>query len=279
VPIPSVVHIGALYPTGGLIADALASHAVNCEPLPVCTSIAMASHGRVTDVTDVPADTVRAQLDHLSDVAAIDGVKIGALAGHHTAEAVFNRCEALGVPMLLDVKLSGASGETVLTARGIDVLRERMGTADLVVVGRTDAELLSGGVIESLDDAQVAAQRIARQCEARALVIKCGALRSRFFEPDRNEDAARFSVDLFYAGGEFALFEAPYLSGVRTEGASSAFAVPILKALIEGRGLVESVQEGKRFVSEALRATRSAGTDVPLQYFWEASATQPPPVL
>ena len=61
--------------------------------------------------------------------------------------------------MVLDLVASGPSGETVLSARGIDAVAERLGAADLVTLSRADAELVTGGEIASLDDAQVAAQR------------------------------------------------------------------------------------------------------------------------
>lgn len=268
-----ILTVGALYPNSGLLADALASRAVDCIPLPVCTAIAMASHDVVTDITDVPTDTVQAQLEHLASTSTPEGVKLGVLAGHATAEAVFSFCRTFDGPTVLDVQLSGSCGETVLTPRGIEVLRQHLDVPDLVLVGRTDAELLSGGAIESLDDAQVAAQRIVRQGKVRALVIKCGPLPARFFEvegAERPDDT--FDSDLYYDGSEFSLFEAPHLKDVRTEGASSAFTVPMLRALIEGHSPHEAVQEGKRFVTEALRYTQELGAEAPLQYFWRASA-------
>lgn len=271
---PSFLVVDALYPASGLTADALASRAVGCVAYPVCTAIAMASRGVVTDVTDVPADTVRAQLEHFGRTEDLDALKVGVLAGHATADAVLTYARSFEGPVLIDVKLSGASGETVLTSRGIDVLRTHLDHPALVIVSRTDAELLSGGEIASLDDAQVAAQRIVRQHGVRSLVIKCGPLPARFHDtevPDRAGE--RFNSDLFYNGREFALFEAPHIKDVSTDGASSAFAIPILKALVEGRRVLEAVQAGKGFVTEALRATERMGAAAPLQYFWQLTAS------
>ena len=63
-----VAVIGAIYTASerGLSADVLAARALGLAPLPLCTSIVVASGGRVTDVTDVPVDTVIAQLEHLA---------------------------------------------------------------------------------------------------------------------------------------------------------------------------------------------------------------------
>lgn len=272
---PSVLAVDALYPASGITADALASRAVGCVAYPVCTAIVMASRGLITDVTDVPADTVAAQIAHLMHTVELDALKIGVLSSHQTAEAVLSFARTFEGPVLLDVKLSGSCGETVLTSRGIDVLRTHLGDPTVVTVGRTDAELLSEGEITSLDDAQIAAQRIVRRHGVRALVIKCGPLPARFHDagiPVR--DDGPFNADLFFDGEEFALFEAPHIIEVPTDGASSVFAVPILKALIEGRSVLEAVQTGKGFVTEALRSTQRMGAEAPLQYFWQ---TPPPP--
>ena len=64
-----VAVVGAFYTASerGLAADVLAARALGLAPLPLCTSIVVASGGRVTDVTEVPVDTVIAQLEHLAD--------------------------------------------------------------------------------------------------------------------------------------------------------------------------------------------------------------------
>lgn len=268
--------LGALYPGSerGLVADLLTAQALEVVLRPICTALVMASAGIVTDVTDVPEDTVRAQLEHLSATESIAAVKLGVLAGHGTAALAFDYCEKLGVPSLLDLQLSGPSGETVLTQRGIETVRQRLSVPDLVVAGRSDAALLSGGEIESLDDAQVAAQRIVRQ-GARAVVIKCGPLPARFFEVEGAERPdAVFNADLYYDGTDFALYEAPHLEEVTSEGTASAFSLPILDQLARGASVPEAIQHGKQFITEALRATKALGPEARLRYFWRNPAVQ-----
>ena len=69
--------VGALYAGGerGLAADILCARALGFAPVPICTQLVMAGGGRVTDVTDVPTDTVAAAIDHTSlgevDVAPV----------------------------------------------------------------------------------------------------------------------------------------------------------------------------------------------------------------
>ena len=253
---PALV-VGALYAGSerGLAADLLAARAAGLAPLPVCTQLVMAGGGRVTDVTDVPTDTVGAQLEHTLATSDVRGVKIGVLAGHHTARVVLAAVEALGVPTVLDLVASGPSGETVLTAQGIDVVADRLGVATLVTMSRRDAELVTGGEIASLDDAQVAAQRVVGR-GARAVVIRCGDLPYRFYDaaddPGGDGLATPLSFDLLYDGDQFSLFEAPLLNG-SAEGGSSVFAITALSRLIAGDALEVALQAAKRAATDALR--------------------------
>ena len=251
-----VAVLGALYTATerGLAADVLAARALGLAPLPLCTSIVVASGGRVTDVTEVPVDTVIAQLEHLGSMDGIQGVKIGILGSAKTAIAVLDVAGQIGGPVVLDLVASGPSGETVLSARGIDAVAERLGAADLVTVSRADAELVTGGEIASLDDAQVAAQRIHNR-GARAVVIRCGSMPYRFY--DAADDPGQGAggplwADLYYDGDDFALYEAPLLDA-QPDGASSAFALAALAGLIEGRPVEQALQSAKRVATDAVR--------------------------
>ena len=260
-PLRPIAVVGALYAVSerGLAADVLAARAVGAAPLPVCTSIVVASDGVVTDVTDVPVDTVRAQLDHLRETGAAEGVKVGILGGPKTVAAVCDAVEEMAVPTVLDLVASGPSGETVLSARGIDAVAERLGVATLVTLSRADAELVTGGQIESLDDAQVAAQRLHNR-GARRVVVRCGSLPYRFYDAADDPGtsggdgaAAPLAFDLYYDGEDFALFEAPLVSGDDPAGLSSVFAITALMSLVGGASPEDALQAAKRQATESVR--------------------------
>lgn len=268
------IAVGALYPSveRGLAADLAAARALGGLAYPVCTLLLMAGHGTTTDATDVPEDTIRAQLEHLTATVKPSAMKIGVLSSHGAAEAVLSFAETFAGPVLMDLKLSGRNGETVLTSRGIDTVMSRLSVPDLIMISRSDAEPLSGGEIASLDDAQVAAQRLIRR-GARAVVIKCGDLPARFFETEEGLPSPRgdapFNADLYFDGDSFALFEAPHLTGGPCEGASSAFAMATLHGLTEGKSPEEALQHAKRFVTEGIRAGTKDGEEVIFNYHWQ----------
>lgn len=246
--------VGAQYPSNyrGLSADLLATQALSGHAFPICTAHVVAGDGVVTDVLNVPTDTVSAQLEHVFETQQPTSAKIGIIGATPTIDRVFEHLSHLSGPIVLDLTLSGPSGEDVLGQHGLEEITDYFAAPDLVTVRRTDASLIAGMEIPSLDDAQVAAQRLAQQGAERVL-IRCGKLPTHFY--DKEADPPDYALDLFFDGEDFALFEAPYLSDLEgLHGVSSGLLLPLLKHLQDGLGLEPALQKAKGRVSEALRA-------------------------
>lgn len=268
---PSILFAGALYAglERGLAADILSARALDCTAQTVCTAIVAAGHGTVTDVVEVPADTVDAQLEHIFQTVPIDAAKIGVAGTADSARALFKRLDHhLRGPFVLDLTLSGPSGEDIADSRVIDVLKEHLGRPDLVTVRRTDAELLAAMEIKSLDDAQVAVQRLHR-LGARRILLRTGRIPARYFEVENG--APNHVVDLYYDGDEFALFEAPYVEIGPLYGASSALTAAITKNLLSRQDPAEAIQQAKGYVSEAIRHSNFKQASPFINFFWKQS--------
>lgn len=265
------VCVGALYPgiERGLSADVLAVRAMGGQALPVCTSLVVAGRGTVTDVLDVPTDTIDAQLSHLFDTRCPTAAKVGILNHPATVESVFRHMnDALSGPFVYDLTLSGPSGEDIISQRALDAVHDHLSIPDLVTLRVHDAELIAGMEIPSLDDAQVAIQRIG-QLGAAHVLLRCGRLPTHFFDVD--SEPPDYAVDLFYDGDDFALYEAPYVPAEDIHGASSAFLVALLRALSLDVPLTDALQAAKAYVTESLRHGREdASVDAP-NYFWNRS--------
>jgi hydroxymethylpyrimidine kinase/phosphomethylpyrimidine kinase len=277
-PSPTLLLIGPLYPSGtvGLAADLAASRALGLHAAPVCTALVAAGPGRVTDVLEVPSDSIAAQLEHVLATTTIAGARVGALGSARAAEDTFRALEAMPGPIVLDFVASGSFGETLLDNRGIDALISLVGRADLVLFSRRDAELVSGGAIGSLDDAQVAVQRLHHRGAGR-VVIRCGRLPARFFgaaeDPGGDGSAGALESDLYYDGESFALFEAPHVDGGATDGAAGAFSVATVSALMDGADYEDALRSAKTFVTEAIRHGSMRAGRRELDYTWRASNT------
>jgi hydroxymethylpyrimidine kinase/phosphomethylpyrimidine kinase len=262
--------VGALYPgiERGLKADVLATHALGGSAFPVCTSHVVAGRGTVTDVLNVPSDTVSAQLEHLRTTEAPTAAKIGIVGASPTVNILFDHLQAFDGPIVFDVTLSGPSGEDILEQSGLDALVDRLNEADLVSIRRSDAELLAGMKIPSLDDAQVAVQRIEQQGAHRVL-MRCGRIPTHHF--DTESGPPDYAVDLYYDGDDFALFEAPYLDGLDgLHGRSSGLLLPLLAHMQDGTAPEEALQNAKGTVTEALHAAQDAEADVRSHTFFDS---------
>ncbi len=252
---PSILCIGALY-TGserGLASDILASRARGLAPVTVCTALVVASHGAVTDLTEVPVDTVFSQLEHIDRTIQPSAVRIGILGSDRNADVILKWASGATVPVVLELVASGPSGETVLPARGIDVVAEHLAVADLVLISRQDAELVTGGEIGSLDDAQVAAQRITNR-GAQRVVIDCGHLPARFYDaaddPGGDSSVSALSSYLYFDGEDFALFETPVLQPAHQQ---SLFAITVADELSQSSSPEAAIQAAVREIVEASR--------------------------
>ena len=260
--------IGALYPgiERGLSADVLATRALGGIAYPVCSAHVAAGHGVVTDVLDVPTDTVSAHLEHLLETTQPNGVKIGILGHPATVETVFEHAAEVDGPTLMDVTVSGPSGEDVVGQRGIKAIQDHIDKPELVSLRVRDAELIAGMEIPSLDDAQVAAQRL-ESLGARHVLLRCGRIATHHF--DLESEPPNYAVDLLYDGDDFAVFEAPHLDTEGLHGASSAFLMPLLDGLVVDQHLPDAIQEAKAYVTEALRHAQSRDIQEAPHYFWQ----------
>ena len=246
----------------GLNADIRATQAVGGVPLSLCTSHIVASHDVVTDVLNVPSDTVHAQIEHLlsSDTpqhitpnAAKIGI-VGATPSVRAAAYLLDH-DSFSGPSILDVTLSGPSGEDVAEPSTTESLTNIMNRVSLVSVRRRDAELVAGMEIPTLDDAQVAVQRISQQ-GAEAVLLRCGRLPTHFFE--REGEPPNFALDLLWHEGEMALFEAPFVeTNASVSGRSSAYLVDLLHRLHEGEALTDAIQASKRRLADTLHQVRT----------------------
>lgn len=262
--------IGALYTgiTRGLSADILAARALDGLAQPICTCLVSASHGTVTDVLEVPTDSVAAQLEHLFETAPPNAARIGITGHHKTVDVIFDQLEALEGPVGLDVTLSGPSGEDVADQRVQNALTARFEEADLITLRRLDAQIMAGMEIDDLDDAQVAAQRL-HNLGARRVLLRCGKLPRPQHQAGANGTNQEMALDLFYDGTDFSLFEAPYLQADGLHGASSGLVMPILRHLLDEKSVIEALQRAKVFVTEALRYSTVEEKGPAPYYFWQ----------
>ena len=266
----SPIAVNALYPSieRGLSADILAARALGGRAYPVCTAHVVAGNGMVTDVLDVPTDTISAQLEHVLNTGHPTAARVGIINHPATVEVVFDVMQQVNGPFVLDLTLSGPSGEDIINQRSLERIQDRLEEPDLVTMRMQDAQLVAGMEIPSLDDAQVAIQRIG-QLGAQRLLMRCGRISSHFY--DLEAQAPSYAVDLYYDGEDFAVFEAPHLEFDDVHGASSALMLSLLRHLQDEMTFPDALQQAKAYVTEALNHCAEGESPHAPNYFWKRS--------
>src|SRR3954465_9593101 len=120
----------------------------------------------------LPADLVTAQIEAVAGDLELQATKIGMLANAAIAEAVAAAIAELDLPLVVvDPVLVSSSGERLLDDDGVRVLRaELLPRTRVVTPNIPEAAVLSGGRIESMDDARDAARRIHRMGAAAVII-------------------------------------------------------------------------------------------------------------
>ena len=247
----------------GIQADLKTFAALGVYGTSALTAITAQNTMAVTDVHEIPTETIAAQIDAiLTDIGA-DAVKTGMLSSSAiigcVAESLERHAGQAGVSRLVvDPVMVAKSGDSLLRQEAVSALKERLvPLAAVVTPNIPEAETLTG--LSITDDAGMAeaARRIVGM-GARAVVVKGG----------HREGPA---TDLYYDGEGFREFTSPRFDTPNTHGTGCTFASAIAAGLAQGLATEDAVGQAKGFVTEAIRASFPiGGGHGPLNHFWAA---------
>jgi hydroxymethylpyrimidine/phosphomethylpyrimidine kinase len=156
---------------------------------------------------------------------------------------------ALRIPQLVvDPVLVSTSGAKLLEPKALKVLKEKLlSLATLVTPNLSEAEILSGQKISTIEDMRAAAKMIHSEFGC-AVLVKGGHLRG-----------ISEAADIFFDGQNELLLSAPLVRGVRTHGTGCVYSAAICAALAIGKSLPTAVRLGKTFVTNAISESYKTG--------------------
>lgn len=242
----------------GIQADLKTFSAFRVYGASVLTAVTAQNSVGVQGVVNLPPEFVRRQLDAvLGDIGA-DAVKTGMLSTGPIIEAVADGLRAHGVARLVvDPVMVAKSGDPLLEPAAREALIRRILPLALVVTPNLpEATALTDRPIGSEAEMEEAARRIHALGPAWVLV-KGGHLKGP-------------AVDLLYDGREVQRFVAPRIPTPHTHGTGCTYSAAIAAGLARGATVPAAVDEGKRYVTAAIRAGFALGRGVgPLKHFVE----------
>lgn len=207
----------------------------------------------VLGIETVSPKMLRQQIEAVFEELNPRAVKTGML---FSSENVFvvadffrhSKFEIRNLKLVVDPVFISTSGTKLLEPKALKILKDKLlPLATLVTPNLSEAEILAGQKISSVEEMRTAAKRIRAEFGC-AVLVKGGHLR------DVSEAA-----DIFFDGKTELLLSAPFVKGVRTHGTGCVYSAAICAALALGKNLSEAVEIGKKFVTQAILKSYKIG--------------------
>ncbi|MGC8531807.1 MAG: bifunctional hydroxymethylpyrimidine kinase/phosphomethylpyrimidine kinase [Acidiphilium sp.] len=231
----------------GIEADIKTITALGGYALTAITAVTVQDTRAVHQIVPIAPDVVaRAIRVGLADIGA-DAIKIGMLGSSAMVAAVADALAgwATHVPIVLDPVLAASTGVSLLAADALTELRTRlMPLARLVTPNLAEAALLSGMIVNDVEQAQAAALALAGPC---AILVKGGHLTGTDL------------VDVLVRNGAVLRFSGERIITKAGHGTGCTLASAIAVGLAEGLDLGAAIERARRFLRAALAAAPGFG--------------------
>jgi hydroxymethylpyrimidine/phosphomethylpyrimidine kinase len=226
----------------GIQADIKAMSANGVFAMSVVTAVTAQNTEEVTDVFELPASIIAAQMDAVFDDFDVAAVKTGMLSSTEIVRVVAKMLAPQKVAnLVVDPVMLSKSGHALLKPDAVEALRAELIPQALVITPNVhEAQQLSGIEIKTLADARQAAKAL-HKLGCRHVLIKGGHL------------LAERGTDLLYDGRFFNVYNGDYMDTPHTHGTGCTFASAIAAQVARGLALPDAVRAAKAYVTEAIR--------------------------
>ncbi len=229
----------------GIQADLKTFSALGVYGASVIAALTAQNTRGVTGIHDVPAAFVTAQIDAVFSDLAVDAVKIGMLSHPDTIAAVAGGLEKYRQErIVLDPVMVAASGDRLLKAEAVDVLRNVLIPKAMVITPNLPeaAALLETAMAQTESEMQAQGEALLK-LGARAVLMKGG------------HGSGAESVDLLIEPNSVARLAAERIATQNTHGTGCTLSSAIAAGLAKGLPLAQAVREAKAYVTAAIIAS------------------------
>jgi hydroxymethylpyrimidine/phosphomethylpyrimidine kinase len=236
----------------GIQADLKTFHALGVWGMSAITAVTVQNTKGVSGYEELSPETVAEQIRAVVTDIGVDAAKTGMLASAPIIEAVADALRETSVPnLVVDPVSVSKHGHPLLAEDAVDSLRTLIvPLATLVTPNLPEAALLAGFPVRTEEDMERAGRAIL-DLGAGAALVKGGHLEGR-------GDA----VDLLAGPDGVELIGAERIGTPHTHGTGCVLSAAIAANLARGVELIEAVQEGKAFVTEAIRSHLEIGQGI-----------------
>lgn len=249
----------------GIQADLKTFSALGVFGMSVITAVTAQNTREVRSVQQIDLAVIKDQLEAVFDDIGADAVKIGMLASADIVDVVAQALERYRPHhIVLDPVMISKGGHHLVDDDAVDAIKERLlPLASLVTPNLPEAEVLTGGEIQSEDDMMQAGLTI-QAMGAGAVLVKGGHLSG-----DAN--------DVLFNGQNFHWFRAKRIDTKNTHGTgctlSSAIAAHLALAKTEDdpvTAMLDAVEKAKAYMTTAIRHSLDLGSGHgPTHHFYD----------
>ncbi len=241
----------------GIQADIKTFAALGVYGTSVITAITAQNTLGVTQILELPADLIAAQIDAVVQDIGTHALKTGMLANSTIIEVVAEKIrEHCLQNLVVDPVMVAKGGDLLLRREGIETLCSKLiPLATVVTPNLPEAKQLTGVRGTSSKEIKEAARRIIAM-GARSVVIKGGHRRGP-------------AMDIFYDGKKFREVSAPRIRTPHTHGTGCTFSAAIAASLARGENPEKAVVQAKRYITQAIRKGFAIGSGhSPVHHFY-----------
>ena len=233
----------------GIQADLKTFSALGVYPTTVLTALTAQNTKGVREIFPLPANFVKSQAEAVLEDIKVEVAKTGMLYSSEIMSVVAEIAEKYNLKLVVDPVFRAGSGDLLIKEEAKDALIKLVvPKAYILTPNRYEAEDIAKMSIETVEDMEVAAQKIA-ELGAKNVVVKGGHL-------NENEKTIK---DVLYVDGKLKVFTKPRLE-VKPHGSGCSFSAAIAAYLALGNKTSQAVEKAERFIQEALSSSLKVGT-------------------
>jgi hydroxymethylpyrimidine/phosphomethylpyrimidine kinase len=245
----NVLSIAGSDPTGGagFQADLKTMCALGVYGMTVITAVIAQNTQGVYSVQEIEPPMVQAQIDAVFKDIRVDAVKVGMVSRTDIIHTIrTNLLDLKAKNVVVDPVMVSKSGHSLLRPEALDAVRELAGIADVLTPNIPEAELLCGFSIETENDMQEAARKIAG-LGAKNVLVKGG------------HRLGNDAVDLLFSGGKFVRLQTRRIDTRHTHGTGCTLSSAIACRLALGDSVEDAVRAAKDYITEAIANAYAVG--------------------
>lgn len=245
----TVLSIAGSDPSGGagIQADIKTITMFGAYAMSVITAVTAQNTTGVRLVTEVDADTLKAQLDAVFDDIKPDSVKIGMICSAAQARIIADCLKSRRAKnIVIDPVISATDGNTLCRSEAVEIIKEQLfPISALITPNIPEAQQLTGINIHGEEEMLLSGKRLFEKYGC-AVLVKGGHL-------------SRGANDLLYGENGCGRFRGERIDTGEKHGTGCTLSSAIAAGLARGLTLKESVGQAKDYLTAAMKRSPDLG--------------------